>query len=117
MKIQFLNANTGGIGSSPLVSTPKNHIKSWSSTKIEVYVPSVKMTSPVVDVFAVSGSVGIQYKSSFSNTDTTLFSTQKVCINYAIRNVAFDSNNQYAQARLQNMDGKGGYAFQFSLVM
>ena len=120
MKIQFINANNGGTNvpnSLPFVVTPKSHIKSWSATKIEVYVPSVKMRTPTPDVFAGSGAVGIQYKSPSSNNDTTLFSTQKVYIKYAVRNVAFDSNQQYAQARLMNMNSKGGYTFQFSPAM
>lgn len=124
MKIQFINANNGGTNvpnSLPFVITPKNHIKSWSATKIEVYVPSVKMSAitnpPPPSVFAGSGAVGIQYKSPSSNNDTTLFSTQKVYIKYAVRNVAFDNNQQYAQARLMNMDSKGGYTFQFSPAM
>lgn len=47
MKVKFLNANTGGVlanGNIDAVILPKNHIKSWSPTKIEVYVPSLKMS-------------------------------------------------------------------------
>lgn len=100
MRVQFLNANNGGLptGSTlSYVTVPKNHIKSWTSSKIEVYVPSIKQQGQgVTDIIAGTGKVYLEYNSSPS---MTVESSDTLHIPYATTNIAYSSNRKIAEIR------------------
>lgn len=92
--LEFPDANNGGAG---YISTPANHIVSWTATSIQARVPSG----------AGSGFIRVT-----NNLNETSVSPINLTISYNESNVV--SGGVYYQPDLINQSGSGGYIYRYN---
>ncbi len=96
-KLEFKNANDGGAS---YITTPDNHIQTWTSTSITTWVPTG------------AGNGTIKVTNSTSETGT---SSSTIIINYNETNVI--SSGTYYQPDLVNDNSAGGYTFVYNTTL